>query len=451
VRRRLKAEHDVKALKGKVTAKASGTSDFITISTEARSPKAAVNLANAYAQAFILRAKSSYERAIRAQIATSRAQLRRIEPTPGSGKGKASSGAATIQAANLASKISQLETSLTTSAGVQQVSPAKANPLPVSPKPKTNAIFAFVLALILASIAAYILGRYDRRLGSLSRIEAVFGTQILAALPAVRSPTVRPDGRRAPARSLLEPLRRLQTTLQLGDMLELGPERAPRVILFLSADAGDGNSSIIANLARVQADGGERVAIIEADFRRPTQAVLLDVSGPYGLADALTGKVPAADAWQAVKLTSPADDAAGPADGASAVSTVVESPATGSVSVLVGGGTVSNPPALLAGAAMAELILSARETYDYVLIDAPPPLEVSDAMPLLQRVDGVVLVARIGHTRDSSAERLAQLLRRTASAPLLGAVGNCVPRRDVERYGFTWAPVEQRRRKLIGR
>jgi Mrp family chromosome partitioning ATPase len=87
-----------------------------------------------------------------------------------------------------------------------------------------------------------------------------------------------------------------------------------------------------------------------------------------------------------------------------------------------------------------------------VLIDAPPPLEVSDAMPLLPAVDGVLMVARIGHTRDVSAQRLAQLLGRTASAPVLGAVVNCVPRKDIERYGFTWAPAGPGgRRKLIGR
>ncbi|HLL91779.1 MAG TPA: hypothetical protein VK252_02475, partial [Solirubrobacteraceae bacterium] len=123
-----------------------------------------------------------------------------------------------------------------------------------------------------------------------------------------------------------------------------------------------------------------------------------------------------------------------------------------SVSVLVGGGAVANPPALLAGGSMSNLLRSVADEFDYVLIDAPPPLEVSDAMPLLSAVDGIVMVARIGHTRDLAAKRLAQLLGRTASAPLIGAVVNCVPRKDIERYGFSWAPADSgARRKLIGR
>jgi Mrp family chromosome partitioning ATPase len=100
---------------------------------------------------------------------------------------------------------------------------------------------------------------------------------------------------------------------------------------------------------------------------------------------------------------------------------------------------------------MERLLRSVADEFDYVLIDAPPPLEVSDVMPLLRIVDGLIVVGRIGHTRHISAERLAQLLQRTASAPTLGAVANCVPRKDIERYGFAWAPQEQPRRKLIRR
>jgi Mrp family chromosome partitioning ATPase len=128
----------------------------------------------------------------------------------------------------------------------------------------------------------------------------------------------------------------------------------------------------------------------------------------------------------------------------------VESSRVGALSVLAGGGTVANPPALLASHAMGELLRTLTYDFDYVLIDAPPPLEVSDAMPLLALVDGLILVSRIGHTRETFAHRLAELLGRTASAPVLGAVVNCVPRRDIERFGFSFAPVRQRR-KLVGR
>jgi Mrp family chromosome partitioning ATPase len=82
-------------------------------------------------------------------------------------------------------------------------------------------------------------------------------------------------------------------------------------------------------------------------------------------------------------------------------------------------------------------VRSAAEEFDHVLIDAPPPLMVSDAMPLLGVVDGIVLVARVGHTRDASARRLVQLLARHPSASVLGVVANDVTRADMQRYGFS--------------
>ena len=54
-------------------------------------------------------------------------------------------------------------------------------------------------------------------------------------------------------------------------------------------------------------------------------------------------------------------------------------------------------------------------------------------------VDGIVIASRIGHTRDVSAERLTELLRRSGSARTLGVVANCVQRKDLERSGFPWA------------
>ena len=411
-----------------------------------------MNLANTYAQVYVARQRANYFKGLKAAITNAREQLRRIEtPPPSKVKGSKGSSSATsaIQAATLASKINQLESGLSGYSGVQQVSPARANPLPLSPSPKKNAIFGFVLGMLLAAIAAYAFSQVDRRLSSLSEIEGVFGTQILTALPKVRSPVVRPGGERAPAKPLLEPLRRLHTTLHLGD--SIGREGGPRSIVFLSADSGDGRSALVTNLARVQRDAGARVVAVEADLRRPALGRMFDVSGSGGLAEVLTGAMSIEEAMQSVAPPHPASSP-NPQAPAAGVSTLVASRGTGALSVLLSGEAVDNPPALLARPAMGELLRSLADEYDYVLIDTPPPLEVSDVMPLLSLVDGIIIVARVGHTRDQSARLLAQLLGRTASAPVLGVVANCVASKDLERYGFSRAPTGQRRRgKLIGR
>ena len=241
----------------------------------------------------------------------------------------------------------------------------------------------------------------------------------------------------------------MHTTLRLGETQTGGGENTPRSILFLSADAGDGKSTLAASLALVQRDAGERVAIVEADFRRPVQAKLLEVDSPSGLVEVLAGMLPLGEAIRAVE---PIRGDASPnlERTPASVATVAESQSTGTLSVLVSGGSVANPPALLGGQPMADLLHSITEDFDHVLIDAPSPLEVSDAMPLLQLVDGIVIVARVGHTRELSAQRLVQLLASTSSAPVLGVVVNDVPPKDIQKYGFS-SPSKWRWQRALTR
>lgn len=496
VRQRLRDEGKAKALRGsKIGAKGTEKSEFITITTEAHTAVGAAQLANLTAQTYVRRQHATRARTIEKAIAIARRQLHRIEASTvpkvttkpaeakaGKGEGKGSeakgagkaaesesttttsgpSTASILQAANLSSRINQLESSLGV-AGAQQVKPAKAaTTVQLAPKPRKNAIFGFVIGLVLASIAAYALSRFDRRLRSLVGIERIFGARTLAGLPKVRRPIVFRDGRPAPSRFLLEPLRRLHTSFQLAAATQAPANgqpslrATPRVILFTSADAGDGKSTLVADLALVQRDANQRVVIVEANFRRPVQAKLLGLDAPSGLAEVLVGSLALPDALARVHYDEPPMPAYGSpppvpvppgTQAQGGVATMVESRA-GSLALLAGGGAVSNPPALLGNGTMPALLRSLADDSDYVLIDAPSPLEVSDVMPLLPLVDGIVIVARAGHTREASAERLVELLARTASAPVLGVCANCVSRKEIERFGFAAAHGPG---KLIGR
>ena len=434
------------ALKGKVRAKAPQKSEFITIAGEARSPRGVALLVNTTAEVYVKRQNQHYRRGVLSAITLARRQLLQLEAgqiehagSKTKGAKKAGSGAtATLQAATLANKINQLESNLTI-AQVAQVDTATPKSATLTgPHPKSNAIFGFVIGLLLASFAAYLLGRLDKRMRSLAAIEAAFETQILTALPAVKRPIVRREERPAPAKTMREALWRLQTTLKVGSTLApaqngvaehngVGAQHngAPHVLLFVSADPGDGKSTLVAALALAQSEAGERVAVIEADFRRPVQGRLLRLDGQQGLADVLAGRLTIEEAMQEVDLVRPGAGVSAAPTTAEGTTAVLEG--AGSVSVLAGAGGVANPPALLARENMAELPRSLAEDYDFVLIDAPGPLQVSDAIPLLAAVDGVVVVARVGHTRETSAVRLTQFLRRTPCAPVLGVVANAVP------------------------
>ncbi len=485
VRQKLNKKDKAAIHGSKIRAKSPEKSEFITITAEAHKATTAALLVNSVARAFIRRQHASRTRATERAIAIARRQLHRIEATStaavaakattkattttGTSKTpapvvRAPSTSSLLQAASLSSKINQLEASLAVT-GAQQIKPAKpAGAVLLSPKPRKNAIFGFVVGLVLAAIAAYALGRFDRRLRSLEGIEAAYSAQTLAGFPKVRRPIVRRDGVPAPSRFLVEPLRRLHTALQLGVTPDPRRARGSRTVLFVSADAGDGKSTLAADLALVQRDAGQRVAVLEANFRRPAQARMLGLDASQGLAEVLTGKLTVAQATQRVPPISPSElpevpaavPAAAPAGAetpawvAAPVATFAEAQDAGALFLLAGGGAVANPPALLGHPAMAELLHSVAEDFDYVLIDAPSPLEVSDVMPLLKLVDAVVIVARAGHTREMSAQRLVQLLAQSDVRPL-GIAANCLPRREMDRYGFATGDGRSRTGKLIGR
>src|SRR6185312_2029471 len=182
---------------------------------------------------------------------------------------------------------------------------------------------------------------------------------------------------------------------------------------------------------------------------RPVQARALGLEPDRGLSDVLTGRLALVDALQVVHAT-PAQIAQAPSTNG-AVATAVEQRGPGGVWVLVSGPPVPNPPAILASGAMAELLRSAVEDYDRVLIDAPGPLAVSDVMPLLGIVEAIVLVARVGHTREQAAAQLNQLLARTPTAPVLGVVANGVPRAEISKYGAGATPQRRWPGSLVGR
>jgi succinoglycan biosynthesis transport protein ExoP len=456
---------DKVAAKGKVKAKASEKSQFVQISAESHSAGGAALLANTVAAAYVKRWTTTHERNVLAALTLARRQLSRIEaaaakavtaPTTGAGSkgGKApaakpQSSSSVIQSAQLSAKINQLEAQLGI-VGVRQVKPArpKASTL-LGPHPKKNAEFAFVIALVLGSFAAFFLSRFNRRLRTLEDIEGALHQEVLTSMPKVRTPIVRRDGWLSPSRHLIEPLRRLQTTLMLEHLPGEAQHSSPRSILFVSAEPGDGKSTVAADLALVHSEGGEQVMLIEADFRRPVQARSLSVEPERGLSDVLTGRLALADALQVVH--SMAAQVSSPPSANGAVATAVQPQGPGAVWALVAGPPVPNPPALLAGAAMTELVRAAAEDYDRVFIDAPGPLAVSDVMPLLGIVEAIVLVARIGHTREQAAAQLHQLLARTPTAPVLGVVANGVPRAEISKYGAGATPQRRWPGSLVGR
>jgi capsular exopolysaccharide synthesis family protein len=162
------------------------------------------------------------------------------------------------------------------------------------------------------------------------------------------------------------------------------------------------------------------VMLLEADLRRPTVAQQLDIRSGPGVSDVLIGAASLSKATQIVDL-----DSRSVAGGGGRT-----------LDVLVAGATLPpNPGELIESHAMESLLEQVKSTYDLVVIDTPPLTAVSDAFPLLRKVDGVIIVGRVGRNRRDVAERLHETLT-GAGAPLLGVVANGFKSGRLGSYGY---------------
>jgi polysaccharide biosynthesis transport protein len=143
-------------------------------------------------------------------------------------------------------------------------------------------------------------------------------------------------------------------------------EEPPKTILFTSATHSEGKTATVINTAIVFAQLGVKVLVIDADLRRPSCHQVLSVQRRPGLTELLTGL---GESQELIQPTYTAD-----------------------LFLLSGGSAPPNPAELVGSGKMRETLASLREHYDYILIDSPPVMPVSDAVLLSTMVDGVVLV-----------------------------------------------------------
>ena len=194
-----------------------------------------------------------------------------------------------------------------------------------------------------------------------------------------------------PRLAVSEAYRSLRTALLLSSAREL------KVVAVTSAVASEGKSVTASNLAVVMAQLGRRVLVIDADLRKPRLHEVFQVSNRVGLVSCITG---GADLKGVISR-----------------STVPQ------LFVIPSGPIPPNPSELLASDRMRELVAAARARFDFVVIDTPPLLPVTDATLVGNLVDGVVLCLRAGKvTRDEARSCLDRL--KMAGVKVLGVVLN---------------------------
>lgn len=288
---------------------------------------------------------------------------------------------------------------------ISTVDPASVPEAPVSPNTPLNLALGLLVGLALGVGAAVLRETLDTSVRGEDDVREVTDASVLGGIAWDAEAPKRPlIVQSSPHSTRAEAFRQLRTNLQFVDVAN-----HPRSIVITSSVPGEGKSTTVANLAITMAEAGSRVCLLEGDLRRPMVTQYLGLESSAGLTTVLIGRAELAD--------------------------VIQPWGSGNLHVLPSGRVPPNPSELLGSAAMEKLLHTLEESYDTVIIDAPPLLPVTDAAVLSKLADGAVIVVGSQKiNRDQLARAVANL--EAVDARLLGVVLNLLPTKGPDAYSY---------------
>lgn len=372
----------------------SGQANLAQITATDTQPSRAARLANTFGEEYI-RFRQAADRSKIAQAQQLvRRQLAALTPSERDG----------LKGRSLQSRGQQLELlSALQTGNAELVQRAGVPGAAAFPKTKRNVVFALFVGLLAGLGLAWLLNRIDQRLRTVEEVGALFDLPLLGGVPLATELARDADQNGVPAR-VSESFRMVRANLRYFNV-----DKPVRTVLVTSPAPGDGKSTVAWHLAVAAASTGSRVLMVEADLRRPGLSTQYNPDGGPGLSEFLSG---------AVEL----DEALRPVGVGTRVNGAKRSLI---MSVIFAGAKPPNPAELLESKRMMELLEQSATEYDLVVVDSPPASVVSDAVPLIHAVDGVLVVGRLGETTRNAASHLKVQLA-SLGAPVLGLVVNGV-------------------------
>ncbi len=384
-----------------------GETNIVEVSATSPSPALAATIANTYARQFVKAQQSANRQFFRSALILVNRQLAKLPPKQRFGPG----GLDLEERAHTLGLLAELGYNNAQIAGEASVPSS-----PSSPNTKRNTLLGALLGLVLGISLAFLLERLDRRIREPEDLGKLYRLPVFGVVPKSAALSRYARRGRAGKGAALPPLEAEAFNLIRARLRFFNVDRDTRIVVIASPVPGDGKTTIARHLSEAAAQLGSRALLIEADLRHPTLAQQFDIPSGPGLTGLLTSGISMGEATRSVPLQVPA------------------SASTGTLDVLVAGAALPpNPAALLDSDAMASLLARAKATYDLVVIDTPPLNAVSDAFPLLPRVNGVVIVGWVGRSKRDAAEQLQRVLAGNG-APLLGVIANGAKSSGLDSY-----------------
>src|SRR5271156_3754810 len=289
-----------------------------------------------------------------------------------------------------------------------------ANPL-LRPQ-STIILTALIFSLLAGIVVAFLMESLVTWLWRIAKIESITELPSLAIIPRARRASVDQAGSLTtaqrnigiltqPKSQFAEAFRSLRTSLLLSTA-----GHPPKIIVLTSATPSEGKTTAASNLAAILAQRDTRVLLIDGDLRRPNVHHRFGLNGKIGLTTVLTGATTLEDTVQRV-------------------------PEIPNLDILPSGPVPPFPTEMLSSAAMDAILKRCGDIYNYIVIDSPPILSVTDGVILARQADAVVLVVRHGKSSKHVVRRARDLLLRSGAA-ITGILLNAVDLNSPEYYGY---------------
>jgi tyrosine-protein kinase Etk/Wzc len=300
-----------------------------------------------------------------------------------------------------------------TTSNAHVVDPAITPQYPILPNKKKNILLGFLFGCMTGFGLVFLREYLDDNIKDSEMARRVLGAPVLAVIPAFPR-NLNPDGKSDRAASLVaqheprsviaEAFRSLRTSIHFSAV-----NKKKQIMLVTSTFPGEGKTTIIANLAVTLVQTGARVILLDCDLRRPALHELFGHGKVPGITEILAGDVTIQDALHDTGITG--------------------------LDFLSSGTLPPNPSELLGSEEMERQLTILRESYDYILIDAPPVLAVTDAPLLTARCDMVLVVLQTERVPIKAAQFMGEMLV-SVRAPIAGLVINDKSGNSLNRYGY---------------
>jgi len=289
---------------------------------------------------------------------------------------------------------------------IRIVDPAETPRRPASPNKVTNLAVALLGGALLGIALAFFFEYLDSRIKQPDEIKAHLGLPFLGMIPSFnpKETTGPPLIGSGMPHEFSEAFRAIRT-----NVLFSSAEAGSKSIVVTSTGPGEGKSVVSANIAKSLALAGQRVLLIDADMRRPKTHEVFGVSLEPGLSNLLVGE---SKASETVKRT-----------------------LTPNLWLMAAGKAPPNPAELLGSRRFRDFMATLSEHFEWVIIDSPPVMAVTDASIIAHSVSGVVFVVGAEMTNKGAAKAALEQLD-GAKAKYVGGILNRV---DVHRNPYYYA------------